>query len=124
MKSNIIINKSELIEKRLKIIKYQIEKIEEDILKIKKIRRNKMSIDNELFYKRRLALSILLELKKEERYNVYICDNEGGKYYLDDAIDRLRNVILSETLDADGLRKGGERIVIEKIKKRGKNAKD
>lgn len=71
--------------------------------------------------RRRIALSILLELKKEAKGDVYICDNEGGKYYLDDAIDRLRNAILSETLDADSMRKGGEKIVIEKIKKRGKN---
>lgn len=74
---------------------------------------------DKLYESRRIALSIL-ELKKEARGDVYICDNEGGKYYLDDAIDRLRNAILSETLDADSLRKEGEKIVIEKIKKRGK----
>lgn len=70
---------------------------------------------------KRTALAVLLELKKQDRYDVYISDREGNKYYLDDAIDRLYNNILAESLNASDLKI--KKQVIEKIERKTRRIK-
>ncbi|WP_432631592.1 hypothetical protein [Brachyspira sp.] len=59
--------------------------------------------EDRLFYRRRLALSILLELKKEKR-KVEIMDSTGIEYSIDEAIEVVRSEILNDALKESDLK--------------------
>ena len=69
-------------------------------------------MSDNLYDCKKIALDILLELKREKGDTIYIVDDEGNKYSLQDAIDRLRDTILRETLKAKDLK--NENTIIKK----------
>lgn len=69
-------------------------------------------MSDNLYDCKKIALDILLELKREKNDTIYIVDDEGNKYSLQDAIDRLRDTILRETLKAKDLK--NENTIIKK----------
>lgn len=69
-------------------------------------------MSDNLYDCKKIALDILLELKREKDDTIYIVDDEGNKYSLQDAIDRLRDTILRETLKAKDLK--NENTIIKK----------